>query len=172
MVRCVCPGRPLRSGASACSVSCPNVKFELCSHSSTTLSCGAPWGGYPVVWGAAGRSCGQICGRCGHRADVWLLQAPRRMYLVATHPHTTEMSTGAIPAARQRPTGVSLSVGLGRVCAAQHVAHGEAAAALNHAFRGGSATWRLRARCFADVTRLQVPGAGVCGQHTSAANST
>ena len=70
MVRCVCPGRPLRSGASACSVSCPNVKFELCSHSSTTLSCGAPWGGYPVVWGAAGRSCGQICGRCGHRADV------------------------------------------------------------------------------------------------------
>ena len=71
---------------------------------------------------------------------MWLLRAPRRMYLVATHPHTTEMSTGAIPAARQRPTGVSLSVGLGRVCAAQHVAHGKAAAALDHAFRGGSAT--------------------------------
>ena len=70
LVRCVCPARPLRAGASACSFRCRHVKFELCSHSSTTLSCGAPWGGYPVVWGAAGRSCGQICGRCGHRADV------------------------------------------------------------------------------------------------------
>ena len=70
LVRCVCPARPLRAGASACSFRCRHVKFELCSHLTTTLSCGAPEGTYPVVWGGACRSCSQICGRCGHRADV------------------------------------------------------------------------------------------------------
>ena len=66
---------------------------------------------------------------------------------------------------------MSSSVGLGRVCPVQQVAHGEAAAAPDHAFRGGSAIWRLRACSFAESAHIQVPGAGVCGQHTSVANS-